>query len=892
MSKILEAALYYAGLDLNVLPLKPGLKCPATKNGLLDGTTDPDQIKRWFERDGQNKNIGIVTGAGVAVVDVDAKNGVDGYATLKELEKQHGPLPSTDQVQTPSGGTHLYYKYPETHIIKSSVGKLGAGIDIRADGGYVVAPPSVLDASKDPTGKIVSGQYKLLNTKAGFADLPPAWIELLAYQAKGSQSPKNSPPTYDTHAPDLAEVQDALSALSPDVSYDEWIKIGAALYHSLGEQGFSVWDAWSQRGAKYQAAEMRGKWASFKDNSNPAKLSSIFYLAQQHGWQNPRKGQRPTASPKPPAKPKDAPTAYSPLTVLDAALEQAEGGDITALQSDAVLSAFIQLRAADELAYQRYRSQVQALKGKVKPFALTWLDKQTKPPKKPRYAQQPKPEDGEGNRKGKADLFIELVKDWAELFTDESGEAYASFKVEPVDTTTGEVLPAHTETWHLSSSKFQAKAGKEFYKRFGTVVGDAAMREALGVLAAEADDRIKHKVFLRYALLKTPEEKIGRVYVDLVNDAWEVVEIDAHGWRVLSAEQCPVKFRRVKHAKPLPTPELGGNIDHLWQHVNITRPNDRLLCLAWILAAMRIGTPYPVLEIIAGQGSAKSTTQERLKVLIDPNQSNLRKEPDSIRDLSISAGSNHVISLNNLSHLSTAQQDFMCSMSTGGGDAARKLYTTDDEAVWDIQRPVVMNGINQLVLRPDLSDRTVCLELQKIDTYTDEEHLKTQWARDYPKLTGALYTLLSKVLVELPDVIIAKPPRMADFARLGTAMVKALGLDVDFVAAFNSNRDKVVLRSVDSSPVAYALLERIRVYGVFEGTLGELMRLLDDHKPAHYDSTAWPKSARGLGEILRRLAPALAVSGLDIEALDRGNNRYDYRVRKLEPTTDTIETEL
>jgi hypothetical protein len=891
MNKILEAAVYYAEHGLKVFPLKQGLKRPSTHNGLLSATTDLESIRKWFTD--SNQNLAIATGLGLVVIDIDVKGGTDGFSSFQSLQQQYGQLPPTIEVQTPSGGKHYYYRYPEPNIIKNSAGKLGAGVDIRSEGGYVVAAPSVLDASKDPEGKIISGRYELLNTQAGFADLPTAWVELLAYKAKGSQSPKNTPPTYDTHDPDLAEVQDALSALSPDVNYDEWIKIGAALYHSLGEQGFSVWDAWSQRGAKYQAAEMRGKWASFQNNANPAKLSSLFYLAQQNGWQNPRKGQRPTETPKPtPTKPKAEPTAHSPLTVLDAALEQAEGGDITALQSDTVLSAFIQLRATDELAYQRYRSQVQALKGKVKPFALPWLDKQTKPPKKPRYAPQQKPEDGENNRKGKADLFIELVKDWAELFTDESGEAYASFKVEPIDTTTGEVLPAHTETWHLSSSKFQAKAGKEFYKRFGTVVGDAAMREALGVLAAEADDRIKHKVFLRYALLKTPEEKLGRVYVDLVNDAWEVVEIDAHGWRVLSAEQCPVKFRRVKHAKPLPTPEVGGNIEHLWQHVNITRPNDRLLCLAWILAAMRIGTPYPVLEIIAGQGSAKSTTQERLKVLIDPNQSNLRKEPDSIRDLSISAGSNHVISLNNLSHLSTAQQDFMCSMSTGGGDAARKLYTTDDEAVWDIQRPVVMNGINQLVLRPDLSDRTVCLELLKIDTYTDEEHLKAQWARDYPKLTGALYTLLSKVLVELPDVVIAKPPRMADFARLGTAMVKALGLDVDFVAAFNSNRDKIVLRSVDSSPVAYALLERIRVYGAFEGTLGELLRLLDDHKPAHYDSTAWPKSARGLGEILRRLAPALAVSGLDIEALDRGNNRYDYRVRKLEPMTDTLETEL
>jgi hypothetical protein len=888
MSNILEAALYYAGHGLRVFPLKAGLKTPATRNGLHAATVEPETIRAWFTD--KEHNLAIATGAGLVVIDIDVKSGADGFTSLQHLQQQYGQLPPTLEVQTPSGGKHYYFRYPTTHTLKNSAGKQGAGVDIRAHGGYVVAAPSVLEASKDPDGKTTSGRYELLNTQAGFAELPSAWLALLAQAPKERPQEPNPRPYAYPNDPDIAEVQDALTFISPDMSYDDWVKVGAALYHSLGEQGFSVWDAWSQRGAKYKAAEMRSKWASFSTGSSIAKLSSVFYMAQQNGWQNPRKGQRPTEAPRP--KPQTKPSDSSPSSLLEAALEAAETGDISALQSEAVLVAFTALRQVDEMAYQRYRSRVQALKGKVKPFALTWLDKHTKPPKKPRYTEQAKQEEGEGNRKGKADLFIELVGTWAELFTDESGEAYASFTVEPIDPSTGEVLPAHIETWHLSSSKFKSKAGKEFYKRFGHVVGDAAMREALDVLAAEADDRAMHKVFLRYALIKEPDDKAGRVYVDLVNDTWEVVEIDAQGWRILSSEQCPVKFRRVKHAKPLPRPEIGGNINTLWEHVNITRPNDRLLTLAWLLSAMRTGTPYPVLEIIAGQGSAKSTTQERLKVLIDPNQSNLRKEPDSIRDLSISAGSNHVISLNNLSHLSTAQQDFMCSMSTGGGDAARKLYTTDDEAVWDIQRPVVMNGINQLVLRPDLSDRTVCLELLKIDTYTDEENLKAQWARDYPKLTGALYTLLAKVLAELPNVVIAKPPRMADFARLGTAMVRALGLDVDFVAIFNSNRDKVVLRSVDSSPVAYALLERIRVYGAFEGTLGELIILLDQHKPVHYDSAAWPKSARGLGEILRRLAPALAVSGLDIEARDRGNNRYDYLIRKIEPVTDTLETEL
>ncbi len=194
--------------------------------------------------------------------------------------------------------------------------------------------------------------------------------------------------------------------------------------------------------------------------------------------------------------------------------------------------------------------------------------------------------------------------------------------------------------------------------------------------------------------------------------------------------------------------------------------------------------------------------------------------------------------------------------------------------------------------RPDLADRTVCIELQKIQVYTDEHTLKEAWERDYPQLTGALYGLLAGVLRELPTVTLAKPPRMADFAKLGTAMVRAMRQDVDFVAVFNRNRDTVVRRGVESSPVALALLSRMQCHPVFEGGMGELMELLEDFTPKHYDKTAWPKSPRGLGEILRRLAPALEVCDVDIEAIPKGNGRYSYRIRKINPTTDTVETEL
>lgn len=228
-------------------------------------------------------------------------------------------------------------------------------------------------------------------------------------------------------------------------------------------------------------------------------------------------------------------------------------------------------------------------------------------------------------------------------------------------------------------------------------------------------------------------------------------------------------------------------------------------------------------------------------------------------------------------------------MSTGGGDAARKLYTTEDEAAWDTKRPIVMNGINQLVTRPDLADRTICIELSRIQ-YVDDTTLKSAWDRDYPKLVGALYSLLAGTLRELDNVQLAKLPRMGTYAKLGVAMTRAMGLDADFLATYNRNRDDVVRRGVDSSPVALALVARVRAKGAFEGTLGELMQSLEDHKPLHYDKAAWPRSPRGLGEMLRRVAPALLVYGVEILEPVRTKDGLRYHIQKLNKQTDTIAT--
>jgi hypothetical protein len=141
---ILKAARALAEKGLAVFPCLPRDKRPATRHGVKDATTDPIEIENWWQQE-PNFNIAIATGAvsGVFVIDID---GGDAEAELRKLEARHGELPATVESIT-ARGRHLFFKCPDTPV-RNSAGKIATGIDVRATGGYVIAPPSV-----HPSGK-------------------------------------------------------------------------------------------------------------------------------------------------------------------------------------------------------------------------------------------------------------------------------------------------------------------------------------------------------------------------------------------------------------------------------------------------------------------------------------------------------------------------------------------------------------------------------------------------------------------------------------------------------------------------------------------------------------------------------------------------------------------
>ena len=354
-----------------------------------------------------------------------------------------------------------------------------------------------------------------------------------------------------------------------------------------------------------------------------------------------------------------------------------------------------------------------------------------------------------GGRKGppQRDQLIELLGE-GEYWHAADSEAFASI-----------TIGARVEHWPVRSRDLRLWVAGRFYAATGGAVGGQALEDALRVLESKAvHDGLRHQTWRRIG------EHDGAIYVDLVDADRRAVEITGAGWRVV--DRGPVKFLRGGAMRPLPVPEAGELIEQLRGFLNVESEDDFRLAVAWLIAAHRSRGPYPMLIINGEQGSAKSTTARVLSALVDPSVAPTRAAPKDERDLAVAADNNHLLSFDNISTMPGWRSDALCRLATGGGFATRKLHSDRDEIITDAARPMLLNGINDLGARSDLSDRALTITLPAIS----EEVRRTEaefWA-DFEAaragILGALYDAVSCALRRQGEVELPRKLRMADFA--------------------------------------------------------------------------------------------------------------------------------
>ncbi len=421
----------------------------------------------------------------------------------------------------------------------------------------------------------------------------------------------------------------------------------------------------------------------------------------------------------------------------------------------------------------------------------------------------------------------------------------------------------HVENVSMKSVAFRDWLVREFRRGEGASPGSQAVQDALYDLSGKARfESEEHEVHTRIAAHG------DAIYLDLCDPEWRAVRITRDGWSIVESKELPVKFRRARGMLALPEPVRGGTLAGLRQFINI-RPEDWVLVVGWLVAAFRPGRPFPVLVLHGEQGSAKSTTARVLRSLIDPNKASLRSAPRDERDLMIAATNGWVICLNNLSSIKPWLSDALCCLSTGGGFATRELHSDDEEALFDAMRPVMMNGIEELVTRGDLLERSLIVHLPTLndETRREEEELDRAFEEARPYILGALLDAVSTALRNVKTVQLERRPRMADFARWCVAAESALDCESGaFMGAYASNRSNAHELALEASPVAAALIPFVEEKESWTGTAAELLEELIRRVPDERLREGWPKSPKHFGGVLKRLAPNLRALGVDVRS--------------------------
>lgn len=542
-------------------------------------------------------------------------------------------------------------------------------------------------------------------------------------------------------------------------------------------------------------------------------------------------------------------TAMEPLTQMSPAPVARIDDAVSAITSDPVLAAVLQELAALRLGDYHIRRKAEA---KRLGMSVAVLDK---------FVRQVRGDETENEReRSQRDILLELASD-ANLWRDAAGDAYATVQEDGV-----------RKNFRVHSGDFKGWLIRRWMGYFDDggltcAPGSQALQDAINAVEARAQQGQVHPVFVRIGHL------LDRVYVDLGDEGWHAVGISAHGWRVV--DDPPVRFIRTSGQLPLPKPirdpkALFALLSILPDGADAT--DAKTLLLSFLVGAFMPDGSLPLLALSGQQGSGKSTLTRCLRQLIDPNQAPARQQPRNDDDLIIAAKNGALVAFDNLSRISPELSDALCRLATGSGFSKRRLYTDGDEVIVHVRRPVIVNGITDLVRMPDLADRALFVELPTRSIFQPEVELKQSFAQRQPAMLGKLYDAVSAALRGYAAEIGSPGIRLADFERWVRAAAPELGLDPQEVSrVLGENRLMGDRMLIEDDLVASLLVRMLDKRAVISGTPTELFAEL--RLEAQDDAHLLPKGPRALSAHLKRFVPAFGRIGITLEQSRMGRDR-------------------
>lgn len=488
---------------------------------------------------------------------------------------------------------------------------------------------------------------------------------------------------------------------------------------------------------------------------------------------------------------------------------------------------------------------------------------------------QNEPSEGNNKKVSAAKALISDVLDSdAILFHDQFDEAYLAENGDG------------RKVLKLESDQFSKWLFRQYWLKEQQPLPRDADKQVVQTLSAFACiDGPCHDLFVRLAKAKDG----SKLYYDLANGS--VVETTSAGWKIVSTPE--IMFRRVQQ-KVQVTPEHDGAIGLLRSYVNVASEEDWLLFMVFTIAAFIPGFPHAMLVLHGPQGAGKTTPMKVIKQLVDPSALEGMMLPDNPVEFVQLADQHAFLFFDNLSSMTVKMSDTFARAITGDTLSRRKLYSDNTAIVYKIQNPLAVNGINQVIVKPDLLERSILIELERItpETRIPEDEFWEAFEHDKPGLLGAIFDVLAKAMAIYPSVSSEGLPRMADFSRWGCAISEAAGYTRQaFLDAYNANIDRQNDEAIDASPIAKAVIQLLEESddGFWQGSPETLFHELHKRPDTinYRGNRYWPKSPEIVTKRLKDVQVNLQAVGIRLE-IGR-NNRGRFII--LEQTNRPEETD-
>ena len=373
----------------------------------------------------------------------------------------------------------------------------------------------------------------------------------------------------------------------------------------------------------------------------------------------------------------------------------------------------------------------------------------------------------------------------------------------------------------------------------------------------------KTKVFLRFG------RDGSTYYIDQSNQAKTAIEFDQTGWQIKYKYSLPIKFRTLTTLRPIVDPNRDGDAFDLFKYLPFNEESQKILALVCLCSMPMRNFVRPIIGLQGAEGSGKTTVGRIFRAVFDhcyPDILTFKKKED---EFALVLYHNAVPVFDNLSRLPNHIVDMFCRATTGEGFSKRQLYTDDRLTSFGYKRPLIYTGLESPSNAADFLDRRVLFELHRL-SMTDRKEESMLWEgfnQDLPSILGGCLDLIVEALKILPTLKLERLPRLADFAKFGTAICMALGYSQNyFVNILNENVNaKKLEAAIQEEPIIEALLKFTKDNKKWSGLSSDLFKILNQQ----YQPTAksnWPPSAEAFGKKLsnQKIQSLLSDNQVDI----------------------------